>query len=164
MIQFYDSKNITILRLPNPQSNNNKVANKRQLIRYVNKNQVIKSSFEVCRYKLGYRIIIPMVNQNGNHYGVVEYGVNLLYFVDEIFKENSSVKAEILVKSENLKTLKHQQEYETYNEYSIISTTPLFKQLRSQIDFEKKYQLITHADKTYMLINSLNFDDLLVIR
>lgn len=159
VMHFYDTKNVTILRVHRPELYDDDLTDVRPMLRYVNENKVVKSGFEVGKSGLTYRITIPMINFLNQHYGVLEYGVNLNYFADEMTSKNGDVQAEVLVKSDNLKNLAEEKKYEKLNEYSVVGTTPLMRQLKTNIDFEQKLQLIEQDSKTYMLINDLNFND-----
>ncbi|MDO8455236.1 MAG: ATP-binding protein, partial [Sulfurimonas sp.] len=159
VMQFYDNKNITILRMHKPDYYDDNVTDIRPLIESVNQDRVAKSAFEVGRSGgAAYRIAVPLITKDNVCLGTLEYGIEPAYFYNEL-KKNIGINAQIVVKTEDIKHLKDKREFRHFKDYSIVNSEPVFEKINRQLILEKKYQIMDIDDKTYVVFNDINFKD-----
>ncbi len=157
-MQFYDNKNITILKMHNYDSYDDNVTEIRPLIESVNQEKVAKSAFEVGRSEVAYRIAVPLITKNNEYLGTVEYGIEPTYIYNELIQE-ISINAQIVVKTEDIKHLRKKKEFKQFKEYSIVSSESVFEKINRQLILERKYQVMDIDNKTYVVFNDINFND-----
>lgn len=157
VMHFYDTKNITILRMHKPDFYNDDLTDARPMIKNVNQDKISRNGFSVGRNGITYRIAIPLITQKNEHIGILEYGINPIYFYEEEQDEGEDdFNVQIIVKTKSLENLRDKKVFEKLDDYSIVESTPIFKKINFNIDLEKNYQLIDLKDKTYILFNDLN--------
>lgn len=154
-MHFIDSKNITILRMHKPHSFDDDLTHIRPIVKYVNETQKIQTGFEPGKNGITYRITIPL-SWKGKHIGVLEYGIKPAFLADALFKESLDVQAQILVKTQMLRHIVNKKPWERVGDYSIIEASPLFKQVKSELDISQHRQFINAIGRNFMVLNELN--------
>ena len=157
VMHLFDQNNTTILRMHKPQSYNDNLTNIRPIVRIVNKEKIKKSGFEVGKNGMTYRITLPYISSTNEHLGVIEYGINPSYFVEQLQK-NMSVEAMILIKTDALKSLVNKVNRKKIGEYSIVDISSLFTKLKPMLDIDSDYQIIKLNNKNYLINNSLELN------
>ena len=156
VMHFIDTENITVLRMHKPESHSDDLTDIRPIVKYVNKEKIVQSGFEVGKNGITYRITIPLITQENEHLGVLEFGINPSYFSKEL-NYTMDIKSQIVVKTKYLQHLTGKKEFENIKEYSIIEKDPIFKNLNSKLNFNKSYQYLDIEDKNYVVFNDFNF-------
>ncbi len=156
VMHFFDTKNITILRMHKPQSYGDDLTAKRPIVAYVNKSQKTQTGFEVGKNGLVYRITTPFIYKS-EHIGVLEFGIKLEYFT-QILEKRFGVTNAQLVKTKDLDVLLAQKDYKQLGSYSLVNKPIVFNDIINEIDLNKHRQIINHDGKTYMLF-SIDIED-----
>ena len=157
VMHFFDKNNITVLRMHKPESYSDDLTKKRPIVAYANKSLKQQSGFEVGKNGIVYRVTTPYIHNN-KHIGVLEFGIDPMYFVDAISTQYE-VESEILVKDELLDVLVAKRRYRKIDGYSIVSQSNLFEKISTMIDLKKDTQIIEHDSKYYFVYTNLNLND-----
>ena len=157
VMHFHDTENTTILRMHRPEVYNDNLTDIRFMIKDANRDKVVKTGVEIGKNGITYRIAIPLLTHESEHLGVLEYGINIDYFYNEL-QHGMNIEAQTLVKTENLKYLIDKKKFEQLGEYSIVGTAPIFEKINTKLDLKKDYQLINIEDKTYIVFNDMNLN------
>jgi diguanylate cyclase (GGDEF)-like protein len=157
VMHFIDKNNITVLRMHKPESYNDDLTRKRPIVTYTNKIIKKQNGFEVGKNGMVYRITIPFVH-NGEHIGVLEFGIKPKYFIDSL-NEKYKVESLMLVKKEKLDILSEKKDYEELGEYAIVSKSKLPKKFIDKINLSQTSQVIFLDNKYYLVTNELNLHD-----
>ncbi len=157
VMHFIDKDNITVLRMHKPESYNDDLTTKRPIVAYANKVIKKQTGFEVGKNGMVYRITMPFVH-NGEHIGVLEFGIKPKYFVDSL-NEKYKVESIILVKKEKLDVLTVKKNYQELAEYAIVSQSKFSKRFIEKLDLTKATQVIFLEDKYFLVANELNLND-----
>ncbi len=155
IMHFIDQHNRTLLRLHQPTLFNDDLTNLRPIVRDVNATQRALQGFEVGKNGITYRITTPLIDRQGVHFGVIEFGIMPNYFVEHLVKR-FAVESMILVRSDSLGTLQQNHDFAQLNGYSIIQLTPFFEQIVNQVDLTQQNQIIEHQGKSYLILSNLN--------
>ncbi|MEA2099965.1 MAG: diguanylate cyclase [Campylobacterota bacterium] len=157
VMHFFDTKNITVLRMHKPNSFNDDLTTKRPMVAYTNRLLNTLSSFDVGKNGVLYRVSVPYIYQK-KHLGILEFGIKPSYFVDHLTQQ-FDIKSKILVQTNSLKTLTSKKDYKHIEDYSIVSSSEFFNQLSTKLDLNKNRQIVSVDDKTYIILTNLNFTD-----
>ena len=157
IMHLIDAKNKTIIRMHKPELYDDDLTNVRPMVRDVNRDKKLYKGFEIGRNGITYRISSPIQTKEKEHIGVLEFGIKPSYFVEEV-GNMVAIKAEWMVKTDNLKNLTNNEKREQIGEYSIIDSAPIFRILNSQIDLEKKRQVLSVGGKTYAVFNEFSIN------
>lgn len=153
VMHYFDTKNITILRMHKPQSFGDDLSKIRPIVAHVNRTQSQANGFEVGKNGITYRVTTPVFDNQNNHIGALEFGIKLDYFVEHLSKW-FDLRSQVLVKSTSLKNLSFKDQYKNQQrEHTIIYEDGLFKN-----NFEKakiKDNIYHYKNKTYLLIDNI---------
>jgi len=152
VMHFIDKNNKTVLRMHKPSSYDDDLSKKRPIVAFVNKSLKAQNAFEVGKNGIVYRITTPFIYQ-GDHIGVLEFGIRLDYFTN-ILKKNFQVSYSQLVRKDQLNVLVAQKDYPMIDNYAVISQEALFDSFNTMIDLTKNKQIITKNERTYLLCSS----------
>lgn len=154
-MQFIDTQNRSILRLHQPTVYDDDLTKIRPLVRVVNQSKQALTGFEVGRNGIAYRIVTPMVNQQNQHIGVIEFGVRPDYFVNRLV-DRFGVESMILAKTDSLAGLQEDFGFSMIQDYSIVQVTNFFSKNLSKIDLNLDQQIIKEQGRTYLILTNLN--------
>lgn len=154
VMHFFDTKNVTVLRMHKPESFSDDLTKQRPIVAHVNKTLIPESGFEVGKNGIVYRITTPYI-VNSKHIGVLEFGIRLNYFAELIDKEYD-VESEIIVKSKPLEKLSVKRNFKKIDDFSVIYKSNFFKKASNKIDITKDEQLIELNSKYYIVLSKIN--------
>ncbi len=157
VMHFYDTNNVTVLRMHKPESFGDDLSKQRPIVVNVNKTLKPESGFEVGKNGIVYRVTVPYI-VNSEHLGVLEFGIKLEYFAD-LIDDQYNIESEIIVKDEMLRILSAKKKYEKIDGFSIISKSSFFQKLSKEIDITKDEQLIKNDSKYYIVLSNINIKD-----
>lgn len=149
VMHFFNTKNITILRMHKPNSYHDDLSKKRPIVAYTNKALKPQNAFEVGKNGIVYRITTPFIHKD-QHVGILEFGVKLDYFT-HILEKQLNVKSMQLVQTESLDVLLAKKNYQSLGKYSIVSKDSIYNNIIDKIDITKQKQYIYTKNKSYML-------------
>ncbi len=155
VMHFFDTQNVTILRMHKPHSYGDDLTVLRPIVAYVNRFNKRASGLEVGKNGITYRITIPVYNRQNDKIGVLEFGIKPEYFVEEL-RKRFGIKSQILVKTENLKKLIYQTDFPKIDRFSIVYKDDLFNQLA--LDPNKAYEILEQQDKKYLVISGIRLN------
>lgn|GEM_PF-1383469 len=159
VMHFFDTKNVTILRMHKPESYNDDLTDIRPIVDEVNRTKTQMSGFEPGKNGITYRITTPVFNPQHHHIGVLEFGVRPAYFSERL-KQRNDVAVRTLVKTTSLKSLTYQTHFKQINDYSVVMSDPIFNQL--SIDHQHSKQVIENDDGVYLVLSNIflnSYDD-----
>lgn len=156
-MHFIDTQNRTVLRMHQPGLFDDDLTDVRPIVRDANRTQQNLQGFEVGRNGITYRIATPLINQQGEHLGLLEFGIRPNYFIERI-EQRFAIESAILVKTSSLGKLLKPQTFDEVKglDFSIIQTTPVFQHLISQVDLRNKRQVIDYEGKSYLVMTNLD--------
>lgn len=152
VMHFFDTKNVTILRMHKPESYGDDLTNIRPIVGEVNRTKTQLSGFEPGKNGMTYRITSPVFNKKLQPIGVLEFGIRPAYF-SERFKERNNVAVRTLVKTDILENLTYQTNFEQINDYSVIMSDPIFNQL--PINNNLAQQVIKTENGVYLVLSDI---------
>ncbi len=152
VMHFFDTKNVTILRMHKPESYGDDLTNIRPIVGEVNRTKTQMSGFEPGKNGMTYRITSPVFNKKLQPIGALEFGIRPAYF-SERFKERNQVAVRTLVKTSSLKSLTYPTNFEQINDYSVIMSDPIFNQL--PINNQLAQQVIETENGTYLVLSDI---------
>lgn len=155
VMHYFDTKNVTILRMHKPQSFGDDLTKIRPIVAHVNRTQIQASGFEPGKNGITYRITTPVFDSDNNHVGALEFGITLDYFVKQ-FANWFDLESQVLVKTETLKNLSYNTAFKQQGNFSIIYEDEVFKD--NQIQADNENSIIHIGNKTYLLINNIMLD------
>lgn len=155
IMHFIDTDNRTLLRLHQPELFGDDLTNLRPIVRDANATQQALQGFEVGKNGITYRITTPLINPQGVHFGVIEFGVRPHYFVENLVTR-FAVESMILVQSESLGKLQSNHGFSQINGYAIIQQTPFFEDMFHQVDLTQESQIVEYKGKSYLVLTNLN--------
>lgn len=158
IMHFIAPDNRTILRLHQPEAYGDDLTDIRPIVRDANASKTALQGFEVGRNGITYRITTPLINQEKQHLGLIEFGMQPNYFVEKLV-DRFEVESMILVRSSSLGKLQTTQGFESLNGFSIIQQTPFFEALANQVNLQRKSQLLSYQGRTYLVLTGLNQPD-----
>lgn len=150
VMHYFDENNTTILRMHKPQSYGDDLTKIRPIVAYVNRNKTQASGFEAGKNGVTYRITTPLSDLENNHIGVLEFGINLDYFIED-FAQRFNVESEVLVKTDSLKNLTYDFSYKTRDEYTIFYQDASFTDIEQQAN----KNIINKEGKTFLVIPNI---------
>jgi two-component system, cell cycle response regulator len=157
VMHFFDTKNITILRMHQVENYGDDLTNIREIVNYTNITKVPNFGFEIGKNGITYRVTIPLITLEKEHFATLEFGIEPHYLVEKL-AERFDLKSYVFLKKEGFANLIEKKEYESFDDYNVLITDSLYDQIKSKIDFSKNNQIIQLDKKTYMIINSLNLE------
>ncbi len=157
VMHFMDTNNITVLRMHKPESYGDDLTIKRPIVTYVNKVLKTQTGFEVGKNGMVYRVTVPFIH-NGEHLGVLEFGIKPEYFVDSL-NEKYDVNSLILVKKDKLDVLTIKKQYQQLDSYAIVSKINFPENFIKKIDLTQPTQVIHINHKYYLFSTNLNLYD-----
>ena len=153
VMHYFDTNNKTILRMHKPQSYGDDLSKIRPIVAFVNHNKIQASGFEGGKNGITYRITTPLFDQQNDHIGVLEFGINLDYFIEE-FAQRFNVKSEVLVKTDSLDNLTYKTSFKTRGEYTVFYQDPELINRHLQSD----EQIWQKDNKTYLVIPNISLN------
>lgn len=156
-MHFFDPQNRTVLRLHQPALFDDDLTHVRPIVRDANRRLQNLQGFEVGRNGITYRIATPLINQQGEHLGLLEFGIRPNYFIERI-EQRFAIESAILVKTTSLGKLLKPQEFEEVKgmDFSIVQTTPIFRHLFAQVDLRNDRQVVDYEGRSYLVMTNLN--------
>ena len=161
IMHFHKSDGLTLLRMHNPKKYDDNIAKKRAMCRYIHKDKKFISSFEAGIHLLGYRVMLPIFNDN-KYLGAIEIGVKPNFVLNSM-KESHKVAGVIFAKSadifnkkfidkSNLKISDYRVESNTLEDKNLINYLPKDYKLNSDT-------IINKDNRTYAvyLFNHIDF-------
>ena len=155
IMHFIDTENRTLLRLHQPDNFDDDLTRLRPMIRDVNRFVKPLEGFEVGKNGITYRIASPLINRQGEHFGILEFGIRPNYFVQRLV-ERFGVESMILVATDSLGVLEKGYGFRKLDRYSIIQSTDFLSKNLDKIDLRKDWQVVDIEGRTYMVLTSLN--------
>ncbi len=155
VLHFYDTKNTTILRMHKPQSYDDNLTDIRPIVAKVNRDKKAYFGFETGKNGMTYRITVPFITENGEHLGILEFGIKPQYFEKKI-DSLLDVHSEILIKTSSMQNLSYKTNFEKLRDFSIISRDSIFDTIKHKVNLDKQEQTIKDGYKTYIIFNDLN--------
>ncbi|MBN2826170.1 MAG: diguanylate cyclase [Campylobacterales bacterium] len=154
VMHFFDTKNVTVLRIHKPHSYGDDLSTIRPIVAYVNRNGVASHGFEVGKNGITYRITNPLF-YNSLHVGALEFGIKPQYFVDTL-KESFDVQAQILIKTNRLNVLSKEHNFTQIQDYSLIYQDDFFKQVLLHYNPAKEINFIELGNENYLILSNFN--------
>ncbi|WP_162173030.1 sensor domain-containing diguanylate cyclase [Thiomicrospira pelophila] len=155
IMHFIAPDNRTILRLHQPEVYGDDLTEIRPIVRDVNATKQSLQGFEVGKNGITYRITTPLINQNKEYLGLLEFGIRPNYFVEKLV-DRFDVESMILVESSSLGKLQTTYGFDNLNGFSIIQQTALFEELANQINLKRNSQLVKYQGRTYLVLTHLD--------
>jgi diguanylate cyclase (GGDEF)-like protein len=156
-MHFIDANNRTVLRMHQPKLFDDDLTSIRPIVRDANATQQALQAFEVGRNGITYRITTPMISSQGQHLGLLEFGIRPNYFVERI-EQRFAIESAVLVKTTSLGRLLKPHTFDEVKglDFSIIQATPIFEQLFAQVDLRHQRQVIEYEGKSYLVMTNLD--------
>ncbi|WP_052501358.1 sensor domain-containing diguanylate cyclase [Thiomicrospira microaerophila] len=155
VMHYFDPQNITLLRLHQPNNFGDDLTDYRPIVRDANQSKTALQGFEVGKNGITYRITTPLINQAGEHFGLLEFGIRPNYFVERL-AARFELESMILVKTRSLGKLINDYQFDTLDNYSIIQNTDFFDSLNSSIDLSVERARLTVEGRHYLLLTDLD--------
>jgi diguanylate cyclase (GGDEF)-like protein len=155
IMHYFDPQNTTLLRLHQPQNFGDNLTDFRPIVRDANKTKTALQGFEVGKNGITYRITTPLINQHGEHFGLLEFGIKPNYFVERL-TARFNVESMILVKTDSLEKLLTDYQFDRLDDYSIIQNTAFFNPLLASIDLSFDRLRLEVDGRDYLLLHHLD--------
>lgn len=155
VMHFFDTNNITILRMHKPASYGDDLTAIRPIVTKANKDKKTLFGFATGKNGITYRITTPFITKDGDHLGILEFGIKPQYFAKKL-DNLLGVQTKIIVKTSTLKNLSYKTDFEKLGDFSILAKDTFFDNIKHKINLNKKQQVIEDGDKTYIVFNDLN--------
>jgi two-component system, cell cycle response regulator len=155
VMHYFDADNTTVLRLHQPNSYGDNLTDYRPIVRDANQFKIPLQGFEVGKNGITYRISTPLINLQGEHFGLLEFGIEPHYFVERL-NRRFGVESMILVKTEALEKLTRDYQFESFDLFSIIDKTSFFDVLLDKLDLSSPINQIQIENKHYLVVSHLN--------
>ncbi len=117
IMHFHTKDTKSFLRLHKPEKFGDDLSSIRPIINKVNQTKKKEIAMEAGRYGVYYRLALPVSNKEGEHLGVIEFGININYILDT-FNQNYDFKSILLLKKDIFKIIHENNKNITYDSYS----------------------------------------------
>lgn len=155
MMHFHNKDNTSFLRMHKPNKFGDDLSSFRQIVVDTNNLKRPFYGFEKGKYGYFYRIINPIVYENV-HYGSVEFGLGLEYFIANLKNIVPNVNFGLMIKRNET----NDKEFKSIKDHSlIVDYDNFFTTFIETIDIDKKFQILDKDDKTYIISSNIYIKD-----
>jgi PAS domain S-box-containing protein len=106
VMQIHLKDGSSFLRLHTPEHYGDNIAKYRPMLREIHQHHQLVSGYETGMYAMAYRIIAPILDENGTYYGAFEVGIDPNYIVQSV-NEVNDIRGVVFVQDKEPELFKH---------------------------------------------------------
>ncbi|WP_457597802.1 EAL domain-containing protein [Hydrogenimonas sp.] len=147
------------LRMHKPEVFGDELNKKRRIIVDTNIEKKRHFGFEVGKYEMTYRIVLPIFYKN-EYIGLVELGIDPTSFIKKITKV-IGLRYALVIRKDMKSVMIEKKEFLDKDDFSLASTDPFFKKVFKKIQLKQKSRnnFIRYGGRYYFVENDLALHD-----
>ena len=151
IMHFHTSDNHSLLRLHQPDKYGDDLSKVRPMIVSVNKLRQTTQGLEVGKYGVDYRVAVPIFYK-AEYLGVLEFGVNVRYIVEDLKKDENIDSILILNRSELDVLNTHKKACSSMGDCEIISSEfPPFDDIKELGTLKRNHSFLEYKNREHLL-------------
>lgn len=159
IMHFHLPNSHSLLRVHNSSHYGDDLSSIRDLITAVIRTKKEHSGFEVGKYGFSYRVAKPIFG-SGEFLGVLEIGVGIEYFQNEISKYIEDSYFATIANKESIKKELLPGIFDLVDGVSIFGDLNFFSRHLKEIESMKKVKVLKDGSRYFLIDNSINIDDI----
>ncbi|MGC9387091.1 MAG: diguanylate cyclase [Hydrogenovibrio sp.] len=156
-LHFIDANNHSFLRMQAPDAPQNDLSGFRNMVAVASQNRQTVRGFESGQDGFGYRVVTPLYDADNHYLGLLEVGVGLDYFVEQL-SHYSGVQTRLLIRSDQLPDTQDYRYFPKIGDYSMVHADAPFKTLAFD-DTRQLTQRVHSAGRTYLVLSDMSLGD-----